>query len=123
LSHCHTSLHTVSQADIYAVSLHRNLRRVATNFAIIVTSRGHSSEFGFQILAILNAGSFFGRYFAGLVADMIGRVNTLILTLAMCVLSCFALWLPAGESTAMIVVFAVIFGFGSGSNLSLSPVW
>ena len=87
-----------------------------------VVSHGHSSDFGFQILAILNAGSFFGRFFAGLVADMIGRMNTLILSIAMCVLSCFALWLPAGESTAMIVVFAVIFGFVSGSNLSLSPV-
>jgi MFS family permease len=87
-----------------------------------VVSYGHSSDFGFQILAILNAGSFFGRFFAGLVADMIGRMNTLILSIAMCVLSCFALWLPAGESTAMIVIFAVIFGFVSGSNLSLSPV-
>jgi len=87
-----------------------------------VTSHGHSSDFGFQILAILNAGSFFGRFFAGMVADMIGRMNTLILSIAMCVIACLALWLPAGESTAMIVVFAVIFGFVSGSNLSLSPV-
>jgi len=87
-----------------------------------VVTHGHSAAFGFQILAILNAGSFFGRFFAGLVADMIGRMNTLILSISMCVVACLALWLPAGESTAMIVVFAVIFGFVSGSNLSLSPV-
>ncbi len=86
------------------------------------TSHGHSSPFGFQIIAVLNAGSFLGRFFAGLVADMIGRVNTLILSILMCVVTCFALWLPAGDSTAMIIVFAVIFGFVSGSNLSLSPV-
>ncbi|KAG0652578.1 Riboflavin transporter MCH5 [Hyphodiscus hymeniophilus] len=85
-------------------------------------SHGHNSAFGFQILAILNAGSFFGRFFAGLVADMIGRMNTLILSIALCVATCFGLWLPAGESTAMIIVFAIIFGFVSGSNLSLSPV-
>jgi MFS family permease len=54
--------------------------------------------------------------------DMIGRMNTLILSIGLCVVSCFALWMPAGESTAMIIVFAVIFGFVSGSNLSLSPV-
>jgi hypothetical protein len=53
---------------------------------------------------------------------MIGRMNTLILSIGLCVVSCFALWMPAGESTAMIIVFAVIFGFVSGSNLSLSPV-
>lgn len=57
-----------------------------------------------------------------MVADMIGRVNTLILSIGVCSLTCFALWLPAGDSTAMIIVFAVIFGFVSGSNLSLSPV-
>jgi MFS family permease len=85
-------------------------------------SHGYSSAFSFQIIAILNAGSFFGRFFAGLVADMIGRVNTLILSIVMCVVSCFALWLPAGDSTAMIITFAIIFGFVSGSNLSLSPV-
>ncbi|KAF4636286.1 hypothetical protein G7Y89_g1799 [Cudoniella acicularis] len=87
-----------------------------------VVAHGHSSAFGFQILAFLNAGSFFGRFFAGLVADMIGRMNTLILSIAMCVVASLALWLPAGDSTPMIVVFAVIFGFVSGSNLSLSPV-
>lgn len=93
-----------------------------TYITAYATSHGHSSSFGFQIIAILNAGSVFGRFFAGLLADMMGRVNTLILSISMCVLSCFALWLPAGESTAMIVVFAAIFGFVSGSNLSLSPV-
>lgn len=86
------------------------------------TSQGMSYEFGFQILALLNAGSFFGRLFAGLVADMIGRVNTLILSLSMCFITCFGLWLPARESKAMVIVYAVIFGFVSGSNLSLSPV-
>jgi MFS family permease len=90
-----------------------------TSYAI---SHGHSSAFAYQILAILNAGSFFGRFFAGWVADMIGRLNTLILSIFLCVISCFALWLPAGKSSAMIIVFAVIFGFVSGSNLSLSPV-
>lgn len=86
------------------------------------TAHGHSSSFGFQIIAILNAGSFFGRFFAGLAADMMGRMNTLILSILMCVITCLALWLPAGSSTPMIIVFAIIFGFVSGSNLSLSPV-
>ncbi|KAI9053063.1 hypothetical protein LZ554_003332 [Drepanopeziza brunnea f. sp. 'monogermtubi'] len=85
-------------------------------------SHGHSSAFGFHILAILNGGSFFGRFFAGVIADMIGRLNTLILSILMCVVTCLALWLPAGGSAPMVIVFAIIFGFVSGSNLSLSPV-
>lgn len=86
------------------------------------TSHGQSAAFGFQIVAILNAGSFFGRFSAGLVADKIGRVNTLILSIGLCIITCFALWLPAGDSAAMMIVFAVVFGTVSGSNLSLSPV-
>jgi MFS family permease len=87
-----------------------------------VVAYGHSTSFSFSILAVFNAGSFFGRFFAGLVADMIGRMNTLILSIGLCVVGCFALWLPASGSMAMIIVFSVIFGFVSGSNLSLSPV-
>lgn len=90
-----------------------------TTYAV---SYGHSASFSFQILAILNAGSFFGRLSAGIVADMMGRLNTLILSIGLCVIACFALWLPAGNSTPMIIVFAIVFGVVSGSNLSLSPV-
>lgn len=85
-------------------------------------SKGFPYEFGFQALAIMNAGSVVGRVFAGIVADMIGRVNTLILSIGMCIVTCLALWLPAQDSKAMIIVFSVTFGFVSGSNLSLSPV-
>jgi MFS family permease len=55
------------------------------------TVHGHSAEFGFQILAIMNGGSFFGRLLAGIVADMIGRVNTLIISIAFCIVTCFGL--------------------------------
>lgn len=90
-----------------------------TTYAV---AHGHSSSFSFQILAVLNGGSFFGRFSAGLVADMIGRLNTLILSIGLCVIACLALWLPAANNTAMIIVFAIVFGVVSGSNLSLSPV-
>jgi len=86
------------------------------------SSKGFPYEFGFQALAIMNAGSVVGRVFAGIVADMMGRVNTLILSIGLCVVTCLALWLPASDSKAMIIVFSVTFGFVSGSNLSLSPV-
>jgi MFS family permease len=33
-----------------------------------------------------------------------------------------AIWLPAKENVVAIVVFAVVFGFGSGGNISLVPV-
>jgi MFS family permease len=76
----------------------------------------------YTLISILNAGSLLGRFLPGLLADKIGRFNVMLLTLGLCILSAFALWLPAGDSQAMIIAFAVVFGFGSGSNLGLTPV-
>lgn len=78
--------------------------------------------FAYQLLAVVNAGSFFGRWIPGYVADRLGRFNTMILTVAMCLITTFALWLPAGDSVAMMCIYAVLFGFASGSNISLTPV-
>lgn len=85
-------------------------------------AQGFSTAFSYQILAILNAGSFFGRWLPGYMADRFGRFNTLILTVTLCLISTFALWLSAANSTPLIVVYSVLFGFGSGSNISLTPV-
>ncbi|WZH47555.1 Monocarboxylate transporter [Fusarium acuminatum] len=76
----------------------------------------------YTLISILNAGSLFGRFLPGLLADKIGRFNVILLTLGLCIISAFALWLPAGDSEAMIIAFAVVFGFASGSNLGLTPV-
>ncbi|KAH8808879.1 major facilitator superfamily domain-containing protein [Xylogone sp. PMI_703] len=87
-----------------------------------MVSHGHSLTFAYKILAVFNAGSILGRFAAGIVADMMGRLNTLIISIGFCVAMCLGLWLPSGTSSAMIIVFAITFGVASGSNLSLSPV-
>jgi MFS family permease len=46
----------------------------------------------------------------------------MILTTMLTVVSVLGVWLPAGNSKAGLVVFALIFGFASGSNISLTPV-
>ena len=85
-------------------------------------AQGFKAAFAYQLLAIFNAGSVFGRWLPGYVADHLGRFNTMIVTLALCMISAFALWLPASGSVAMTVIFSVVFGFASGSNISLTPV-
>ena len=90
-----------------------------TSYAV---SHGASTALGFQILALLNTGSFFGRALAGWLADIFGRFNMLIITISWCVIANLALWLPAGDSKPLLIVFALFFGFASGSNLSLAPV-
>lgn len=109
----------LTTAGVFAIQL--GLFVPITYLASYGMARGFSAAFSYQLLAIFNAGSFFGRWIPGIVADHLGRYNIMILTIAMCLVSTVALWLPAGSSVAVVVLFALVFGFGSGSNISLTP--
>jgi MFS family permease len=90
-----------------------------TSYAI---QEGVDRTFAYQLLAILNVGSCLGRYLPGLVADRLGYFNAMVSTIFLCFLSVLALWLPARGSVPLIVVFALVFGFASGTGISLTPV-
>ena len=92
-----------------------------------------SPTFAFQLAAIFNAGSSLGRWLPGYFADRFGRYNLMIITLGLCMVSSFALWLPAAylseeRSTSnnviigLTIVYCISMGFASGSNISLTPV-
>ncbi|KAF2458321.1 major facilitator superfamily domain-containing protein [Lineolata rhizophorae] len=98
-------------------------------------STGATSEtFSYQLIAILNAGSCFGRWLPGYVADRFGRFNLMLLAILLCAVTTLGLWLPASilsmdESNrfdtaivVLVIVYAAAFGFASGSNISLTPV-
>ncbi|KAF2017620.1 MFS general substrate transporter [Aaosphaeria arxii CBS 175.79] len=104
-----------------------------TYLTTFATSTGTlSSSFSYQLIAIFNAGSCLGRWAPGYLADRLGRFNSMIATLALCAATSVTLWLPTAVLTptpenaptikALIIVFAVTFGFASGSNISLTPV-
>lgn len=90
-----------------------------TSYAL---ANGISTSLSYQLLAILNAGSFCGRLLPGYFADRIGRFNVLIITVTLCLVCNACPWLPAKGNTAVLIVYAVVFGFSSGSNISLTPV-
>jgi len=85
-----------------------------------------SAAFAYQLLAILNASSCFGRLISGSLGDHFGHYNTMIASLFLCVTSIVALWLPdiltPSSSPALLIVFVIVFGFVSGSNVSLTPI-
>jgi MFS family permease len=82
----------------------------------------YSTAFAYQILPILNVGSVFGRWLPGFYSDVMGRYNTCLVVIVATILSVLVIWLPFGGHTAGLVVFVLLFGFASGSNISLTPV-
>ena len=97
------------------------------------SSGAMTPAFSYQLIAIFNAGSCFGRWVPGLLADKLGRFNLMIAALAICTATSLTFWLPAAILTpatsdtaatikALSIVYAVLFGFASGSNISLTPV-
>ena len=96
-----------------------------TSYAL---SNGVEPALSYQLMAILNAGSFFGRWLPGLLADRIGRFNTMILMTLLYLVTTLVFWLAAAltldinKTRALLIVFAVLFGFASSSNISLRPV-
>lgn len=90
-----------------------------TSYAL---EEGYAMSFSYQILPILNVGSVFGRWLPGFYSDIIGRYNTCLVVTVVTIFSVFAVWLPFGGHTAGLIAFALLFGFASGSNISLTPV-
>ncbi|CAK7235118.1 hypothetical protein SCUCBS95973_009161 [Sporothrix curviconia] len=110
-----------------------------TYISTYALSRGFSPSFASQLVTIVNAGSVAGRVLPGWYADKIGPFNANMIAAFLAAVSCLAVWLPAsllgstrtnpgvggdGNSVAAapVVIFALLFGFTSGSNISLVPV-
>ncbi|KAI9643665.1 hypothetical protein NHQ30_008287 [Ciborinia camelliae] len=84
---------------------------------------GFSDDISYQqTLPILCAGSILGRFIPGLISDTIGRFNTMLVALFLTTFACFIIWLPFGNTYPGLILFAIVLGFGSGSNISLAPV-
>lgn len=95
---------------------------VLVYFPSYAIMRGFGEHTAFQLIIVYNASSIPGRYLPGLAADHLGRFNVVILTISLCALTSLVMWLPFGHILPVLYAFAVIYGFFSGSILSLSPV-
>lgn len=85
-------------------------------------AQGFSTSFAFRIVPIMNAASALGRALPGWWGDKVGPFNINLAMIVLSVVACLGVWLPVGGYTAGLVVFAVLFGFASGSNVSITPV-
>ena len=76
-------------------------------------------DFAFYLLSILNASSIFGRIIPNFFADKTGPFNMLVPCSFIAAILAFA-WIGI-KSTAGLVVFAILYGFFSGTFVSLPP--
>ncbi|KAF7597125.1 hypothetical protein BBP40_009463 [Aspergillus hancockii] len=81
---------------------------------------GMSESLAEYLIPILNAASLFGRILPGWIGDKVGRYNTQIVTCLFSGVIVLALWIPA-KGSAPLIVFAALYGFGSGAFVSLLP--
>lgn len=90
-----------------------------TSFAL---DHQQASGFSYMLISLLNVGGILGRWIPAYYADRLGRFNMLIIVVAGCGISSACLWLPAGSSQALMITYTLVFGFFSGSTVSLAPV-
>lgn len=87
---------------------------------------GFDEQMSYAVLVFLNLGAVFGRFLPGLVADRLGRFNVMIVSCLMCSLFTLILWLSEDlvdpDSLGIVIGYAVLFGFWSGSAISIAPV-
>ncbi|KAI8403621.1 hypothetical protein FOFC_17063 [Fusarium oxysporum] len=89
----------------------------------ISTRVGFTAENGYTLLSIVGAASTFGRIIPGVIGDKYGHFNVLLATLVFTVIFMGALLVPFGtRSATALYAWSAIWGFGSGSFLSITPV-
>ncbi|KAI9187974.1 hypothetical protein H9P43_002365 [Blastocladiella emersonii ATCC 22665] len=79
-------------------------------------------SFAAFLLTILNVASIVGRIATGYIADKIGNINSFIISVIAAGVTMLAFWLPAGTSSALLIIFAITFGYLAGGFISLTPV-
>lgn len=62
------------------------------------------------LVLLINTGNFFGKLIPDILADRFGRFNVITATIFLCAVTVLASWLPATNSTALIIIFAISFG-------------
>ncbi|KAH8661500.1 putative monocarboxylate transporter [Tricladium varicosporioides] len=91
-----------------------------TYLVVEAVSHGMGSDIAHYLVAIFNAASLFGRMSSGILADKFGKYNTFVAVSYPAGIFVLTLWLKGSNNTTRIV-FALLFGFFSGSYVSLIP--
>jgi MFS family permease len=84
------------------------------------TDRGIDAGLAATLVGVIGAASIVGRLGLGALGSRFGPVRLMQMSLATMALS-YTLWLVAGSSFAVLVVFTIVIGVGYGGFIALSP--
>jgi MFS family permease len=84
------------------------------------TDRGIDGGLAATLVGLIGAASIVGRLGLGALGSRLGPVRLMQMSLAVMSLS-FVLWLVAGSSFVVLVVFTIVIGVGYGGYIALSP--
>ncbi|GLB34269.1 putative monocarboxylate [Lyophyllum shimeji] len=93
------------------------LYTILTYVSVSALELGISPSLSFYLLAVANGSSFFGRLSAGLLADLYGPANIMIIFTTIAGVMTYA-W-PFALSKGSLIAVVVIYGFSSGAYVSL----
>lgn len=100
-----------------------SLTASATYLASYSLTRGNSEAVSYALITTTNAVGILGRYIPGYISDKyLGRFNVVIITIFMAALFNFIIWLPFGGHIGALWAYVCLYGFATGSILSLTPV-
>lgn len=85
---------------------------------LLALNSGMDPSLAEYLIPILNAASLFGRMFAGIMGDRIGKYNIFVVVCYLSGIWILALLIPS-ISNASLIAFAVLYGFCSGAYVSL----
>ncbi|KAK1978113.1 major facilitator superfamily transporter [Colletotrichum cereale] len=84
---------------------------------------GFGSDVGFYLIAILNGASCLGRVTTGMIGDRLGHLNVLLTMISITIVVTGVIFVPFGtKHIGALYAFAALWGYGSGSFLSGTPV-
>ncbi|CCK67830.1 Mch4p KNAG_0A01410 [Huiozyma naganishii CBS 8797] len=100
-----------------------SLTSSSTYLAGYSMSVGNSETVSYNLITASNAVGILGRYIPGYLADKwVGRFNIMIITVWMATIFNFVMWLPFGTNRSVLWAYVCLYGFSTGTVLSLTPV-
>ncbi len=97
---------------------------MATYFPSYVTTIGYSESKANLTMTIMNCIGILGRYIPGVIADIVGPFNVMIVMMACTCITVWIIWLLWSSyswSLTSVYVYSVIYGFFNCAVLSLAP--